>query len=154
RVAAIITNAGLDFEFLWLEVTETVLITDFDQASATLHSLADRGVGISIDDFGTGWASLTYLKSFPIHVLKIDRSFVADIDQSADGVAIVRSILALGAELGHVVVAEGIETQAQQEALQALGCLIGQGYLYGRPTPADQVPLRSAAHTRLASTGT
>ena len=144
RVDQAVSDAGLDHESLWLEVTETALIEDVDRASTTLHRLAGLGVGISIDDFGTGWASLTYLRNFPIDVLKIDRTFVTDIDRNPSDAAIARSILTLGSELGHAVVAEGIETVAQQDALRALGCTMGQGYLYGKPTPADEVPLDRA----------
>jgi EAL domain-containing protein (putative c-di-GMP-specific phosphodiesterase class I) len=104
-----------------------------------LHQLTALGVGIAIDDFGTGWASLTYLRRFPVHALKIDCSFVSGVDHDAGNLAIVRSILMLGAELGLAVVAEGIETEAEAETLRALGCTLGQGFLYGRATPANQV---------------
>ncbi len=144
RIIVTIDAAGLEPHALWLEVTETSLVRDVDQAAAMLHRLADLGIGIAIDDFGTGWASLTYLSKFPIHALKIDRIFVAGLDENANDRAIARSILQLGAELGLAVVAEGIETVTQCEALKALGCLIGQGYLFGRPTPADAVPLHLA----------
>lgn len=86
-----------------------------DQASELLHRLAALGIGIAIDDFGTGWASLTYLKQFPIHALKIDRVFVDGVATNTHDTAIARSILSLGAELGLFVIAEGIETVAQQE---------------------------------------
>lgn len=141
RTIMTIGATGLDPHALWIEVTETSLVLDVDQAAAVLHRLADYGIGIAIDDFGTGWASLTYLSKFPIHALKIDRIFVAGIVENVNDRAIVKSIVNLGAELGLVVVAEGIETVAQCEAVVALGCLIGQGYLFGRPTPADAVPL-------------
>jgi PAS domain S-box-containing protein len=144
RVIVTLEAAGLDAHALWLEVTETALVRNVDQAAAMLHRLADHGVGIAIDDFGTGWASLTYLSRFPIHALKIDRTFVAGIGENANDRAIVRSIVQLGAELGLAVVAEGIETVAQSDAVQAIGCGIGQGYLFGKPTPADEVPLQLA----------
>ncbi len=146
RIIVTIDAAGLEPHALWLEVTETSLVRDVDQAATMLHRLTDLGIGIAIDDFGTGWASLTYLSKFPIHALKIDRIFVAGIDENANDRAIARSIVQLGAELGLAVVAEGIETVAQCEAVQALGCLIGQGYLFGRPTLADAVPLHLAPH--------
>jgi EAL domain-containing protein (putative c-di-GMP-specific phosphodiesterase class I) len=141
RVTRTVGRAGLDPRFLWLEVTETGLVKDVEQASAVLHRLTALGVGIAIDDFGTGWASLTYLRRFPVHALKIDCSFVSGVDHDAGNLAIVRSILLLGAELGLAVVAEGIETEAEAEVLRAQGCTIGQGFLYGRPTPADQVDI-------------
>ncbi len=144
RIIVTIDAAGLEPHALWLEVTETSLVRDVDQAAAMLHRLADLGISIAIDDFGTGWASLTYLSKFPIHALKIDRIFVTGIDENANDRAIARSIVELGAELGLTVVAEGIETVAQCEAVQALGCRIGQGYLFGQPTPADAVPLHLA----------
>ena len=133
--------AGLDLSVLWLEVTETALVEDVAQASALLHELAGLGIGISIDDFGTGWASLTYLRQFPVHALKIDRSFVTGVDHDPNSATIVRSILALGAELELVVVAEGIETRAEARALEVLGCTTGQGFLFGRPVPAAEVDL-------------
>jgi PAS domain S-box-containing protein len=146
RVTTILADAGLSPRHLWLEVTETSLIEDVDAARTLLRRLNDLGVRIAIDDFGTGWASLTYLREFPVHALKIDRTFVARIDVNLQDAAIARSILSLGAELGLDVVAEGIETAAQQAALLALGCSIGQGFLYGRPVPAEAVPLHRARH--------
>ena len=144
RVIVTLGAAGLDAHALWLEVTETSLVRNVDQTAAMLHRLANQGIGIAIDDFGTGWASLTYLSKFPIHAIKIDRSFVAGIDENANDRSIVRSIVQLGAELGIAVVAEGIETVAQSDAVQTIGCGIGQGYLFGKPTPAEAVPLHLA----------
>lgn len=141
RFVANLESSGMDPHHLWFEVTESMLVEDVEQASALLHRLAAIGVRISIDDFGTGWASLTYLKQFPIHALKIDRSFVETIDHNLNDTAIARSILSLGRELGLHVVAEGVETAAQQQALVALGCSMVQGFLYGVPTPAAAVPL-------------
>lgn len=139
-VSSALATSGLDATALWLEITETSLVEDLDTASTTLHQLAATGVGLSIDDFGTGWASLTYLRAFPIKMLKIDQVFVAGVDTDPHDLAIVRSVLALGAELGLAVVAEGIETPAQEQALLDLGCAMGQGFLYGRPTPAAGGP--------------
>ncbi len=135
RITATLASTGLEAEHLWLEMTETSLVEEVDRAGEVLYRLADLGVGISIDDFGTGWASLTYLRNFPVHALKIDRSFVAGVGHNVNDTAIVRSILALGADLDIFVIAEGIETVAQQKALQEMGCTIGQGYLYGYPAP-------------------
>ena len=139
-----LASSGLEAENLWLEVTETSLIEEVDHAGDVLYHLAEIGVGISIDDFGTGWASLTYLRSFPVHALKIDRSFVAGVGHNVNDTAIVRSILALGADLGLFVVAEGIETVAQQKALQKMGCTIGQGFLYGTPAPPSAASIGEA----------
>jgi PAS domain S-box-containing protein len=144
RVAATLRRSGLDPKALWLEVTETALVEDVSQATDMLRRVAALGVRIAIDDFGTGWASLVYLRQFPVHALKIDRLFVEGVDRNPSDAAIARSIVHLGRELGLTVIAEGIETVAQQDALRQIGCSLGQGYLYGRPTPAHGVPLRRA----------
>lgn len=151
RVASVLRRTHLPPTQLWLEVTETSLVEDVDTAGAALRQLTDLGVNIAIDDFGTGWACLTYLRTFPIQALKIDRSFVNDLTRNPSDQAIVRSILSLGHELGLFVIAEGIETVAQQRALQELGCTLGQGYLYGRPTPASGVELHRARRTASTS---
>ncbi|MEY2452847.1 MAG: diguanylate cyclase, partial [Acidimicrobiaceae bacterium] len=144
NITETLETSGLDPHALWLEVTETALVEDLDQAAELLHRLAAVGIGITIDDFGTGWASLTYLKQFPVHALKIDQSFVNGVDHDAQDAAIARSILSLGEELDLLVVAEGVETIAQQAALRALGCQLGQGYLFGRPVPAAAVEVGRA----------
>jgi PAS domain S-box-containing protein len=145
--------SGLDPRSLWLEVTETALVEDLDQAADVLERLVALGIGVTIDDFGTGWASLTYLKEFPVHALKIDRSFVAGIDSNPHDAAIARSIVSLAEELDMVVVAEGVETVAQQNALQTLGCSIGQGFLYGAAVPAVNVPVERANRLRRTPRG-
>ena len=145
RVVEILGESGFDPAFLWVEVTETSLVEQLDAASRVLRQLVELGVGVAIDDFGTGWASLSYLQSFPVHTLKIDGTFVAGAGRhDSSATAIVRSIISLGAELDLFVIAEGIETQAQHDVLERLGCSLGQGYLYGRPTPAAEVPLHTA----------
>lgn len=141
RLADILSRHRIPRGKLWLEVTETALVADLGQASEVLQQIADLGVHISIDDFGTGWASLTYLRQFPIHSLKIDRLFVSGLETDSNDSAIVASILSLGAELGLTVVAEGIETTGQADALSSLGCQLGQGYLYARPTAPGDVDL-------------
>jgi PAS domain S-box-containing protein len=140
-ITEMLTGSGLDPEALWLEVTETALVEDLEQAAELLHRLAALGVRVAIDDFGTGWASLTYLREFPVHSLKIDRTFVAGIGHNPQDAAIARSILSLGSELGLHVVAEGVETVEQQTALEALGCKYGQGFLYGAPSSAAGISL-------------
>ncbi|HEY9558173.1 MAG TPA: EAL domain-containing protein [Acidimicrobiales bacterium] len=130
---------GMPPGVLSLEVTETSLVEDIDLASEVLKRAADIGATIAIDDFGTGWASLTYLRQFPVHALKVDRSFVAGLGSESADEAIVASILSLGSELGLTVVAEGIETADQAAHLQRLGCSLGQGFLFSRPLPADQL---------------
>jgi len=143
-ITTTLAGSGLDPHALWLEVTETALVEDVDQAKDVLDRLASLGIRMAIDDFGTGWASLTYLKQFPVHALKVDRTFVDGVDHNPQDAAIVRSIVSLGHELDLVVIAEGVETLAQQSALQALGCSIGQGYLYGKATPAPAVATQRA----------
>ena len=103
---------------------------------ANLRELHDAGVSIALDDFGTGYASLVHLRQLPVDRIKIDRSFVAELDQPEDGTfPIVSAIVGLGTGLGKVVVAEGIESEVQALRLRQLGCQLGQGFLYGHPTP-------------------
>jgi diguanylate cyclase (GGDEF)-like protein/PAS domain S-box-containing protein len=154
QLLAVLATSGLDPAVLWLEVTETALVEELEKASLVLHRLAELGVRVAIDDFGTGWACLTYLRSFPVHALKIDGSFVAGVGHNPNDTAIVRSILSVGAELDLLVIAEGIETAAQQKALQQLGCPVGQGYLYGRPTRAQEAPVQRARRLDPTTGGT
>jgi PAS domain S-box-containing protein len=144
-ITRMLAGSGLDPNALSLEVTETALVEDLDQAVDLLERLAALGIGVAIDDFGTGWASLTYLKEFPVHALKIDETFVAGVDHNPQDTAIVRSIISLARELEMLVVAEGVETLAQHSALQALGCAVGQGFLYSKPVPAAGVPVGRAS---------
>src|SRR5262249_22994392 len=133
-----IDAAGIDAASLKLEITESVVMQDVAQASATLNALADLGVRLAIDDFGTGYSSLAYLKRFPIETLKIDRSFVNGIEKDPQDAAIVHSVIVLAKALNLTVTAEGIETPAQRYRLTELGCDLGQGYLFGRPQPAAE----------------
>ncbi|NLA35471.1 MAG: bifunctional diguanylate cyclase/phosphodiesterase, partial [Actinobacteria bacterium] len=121
---------------LRVELTETVVMGDEARAVEVMHALHDLGVHVSLDDFGTGWSSLAYLKRFPVDAIKVDRSFVEDIVVDSDDQAIVEVIIALAAALGLRVLAEGIETEEQEAVLLALGCRYGQGFLYDRPMPA------------------
>jgi diguanylate cyclase (GGDEF)-like protein/PAS domain S-box-containing protein len=142
RVAEVLERTGVDRSALSLEITETVLMRDAEQALGVLRALKDLGVSISVDDFGTGYSSLSYLKRFPVDVLKIDRSFVDGLGSDPDDLAIVQAIVALAGSLGMATLAEGIETPAHLEVLRQLGCGLGQGYLLGRPCAEDQlVPL-------------
>jgi EAL domain-containing protein (putative c-di-GMP-specific phosphodiesterase class I) len=110
-----------------------------------LNALRDLGVQLAVDDFGTGYSSLSYLQQFPVQALKVDRSFVARLDEetqdSAGSAAIVRAVVSLAAGLGLRTVAEGIETPGQLAAVMELGCDLGQGYFLGRPAPARNIPL-------------
>lgn len=122
---------------LKLELTESLLLKDVDNVVAIMNALKERGVSFSLDDFGTGYSSLSYLKQLPLAQLKIDQSFVRDIFTDANDVAIVRAIVTLSQSLGLSVIAEGVETREQREFLVASGCHAFQGYLFGRPGPAE-----------------
>ncbi|MDY0189807.1 MAG: EAL domain-containing protein [Desulfuromonas sp.] len=132
-------DTGLSAECLDLEITESVLMNDVDTAIATMTQLSDLGVRLSIDDFGTGFSSLAYLKRFPIDTLKIDKSFVDDIVIDPNDAAIATTIIDLARNMSLSVIAEGIETEEQRAYLQSHGCMRGQGYLFSRPQPADLV---------------
>jgi diguanylate cyclase (GGDEF)-like protein/PAS domain S-box-containing protein len=136
QVADAIDTSGLPPDLLWLEITESALMRDEDDAVAILRSLRDLGLHVEIDDFGTGYSSLSYLQRFPVETLKIDRSFVDDLDQRSENAAIVRAILGLGDSLGLSIIAEGVERPVQATRLQALGRQFAQGYLFGKPLPA------------------
>jgi diguanylate cyclase (GGDEF)-like protein/PAS domain S-box-containing protein len=131
-----IASSGLRAQFLEIEVTESMLMRDINQTVQILQWMRDQGIRISVDDFGTGYSSLAYLRRFPLDVLKIDRSFVQESTQNADGAAITRAIIALARSLNLEVVAEGVETVDQAMFLQEHGCRFAQGFLYGRPVPA------------------
>jgi diguanylate cyclase (GGDEF)-like protein/PAS domain S-box-containing protein len=131
QVSRILAETGVDPNLLKLEITESVLMHDFESAAAMLFQLRALGVRLSIDDFGTGYSSLTYLHRFPIDTLKIDRSFVEVLDK--DNAEIVRTILSLAENLGMDVVAEGVETQEQMALLRTLSCQSAQGYFFSKP---------------------
>jgi diguanylate cyclase (GGDEF)-like protein/PAS domain S-box-containing protein len=135
-------EAGIEPQALEIEVTESVLMADIDNARQVLEALDRRGVHIAIDDFGTGYSSLSYLKQVPARTLKIDRAFVSDLPGDEDDLAITRAVVAVGHSLGMQVVAEGVETAAQHVCLSQLGCDVLQGYRFGRPEPAAQIEAR------------
>ncbi len=123
------------------EVTESAAMEDPQASLRVFERLAQLGVSLSIDDFGTGYSSLSYLRKLPACQLKIDRSFVQDLESEGDARAIVRAVIKLAHALGLKVVAEGVETEAQQEMLQRMGCDQLQGYLFARPMPARHLQL-------------
>ena len=138
QLTRLVQQHGVRPEHLVLEVTESLLMTDVDRAVARLDLLRSRGFKLSLDDFGTGFSSLSYIKRFAIDELKIDRSFVMDVQRGGKDGALVASIVTLSRMLNVQVVAEGVETEAQSLALRSLGCSLHQGFLYARPMPVDQ----------------
>jgi diguanylate cyclase (GGDEF)-like protein/PAS domain S-box-containing protein len=136
-VARTLEATGLPAQMLELEITESTVMRQTDATLGMLKKLKDLGVSLAIDDFGTGYSSLAYLKRFPVDKLKIDKSFITDVPRSRDHNAIVTAIIGLAHALSLRVVAEGVETEAQLEFLQAAGCDLIQGYLAGKPIDAD-----------------
>jgi EAL domain-containing protein (putative c-di-GMP-specific phosphodiesterase class I) len=139
EVSAVLAATGLAPELLTLELTESVLMQDAEAAIAMLSELKSLGVRLAIDDFGTGYSSLNYLRRFPIDELKIDRSFVASLDDGPTQSAVVLSILRLSETLHLETVAEGIEESSQLAVLRDLGADLGQGYLFARPLDVSAV---------------
>ena len=149
-VKAALKQSGLPAHRLELEITESVLLQNSDSTRAMLLEIRELGVKISLDDFGTGYSSLSYLRSFPFDKIKIDRSFVSELDTREDSLAIIRAVTGLGRSLGITTTAEGVETDAQLDVLTREGCTQVQGYLISKPRPIADVehmliePRRSA----------
>jgi diguanylate cyclase (GGDEF)-like protein/PAS domain S-box-containing protein len=139
EILAILKETGLPPERLELEVTESLLIDDPDRVLATLLILKEAGVRISLDDFGTGYSSLSYLQRFPFDKIKIDRSFVAQMEKNQDSMSIIRAVIALGKSLRIKVTAEGVESEAQLDLLQRENCDLVQGYLLGKPMAKEDL---------------
>ena len=137
-VASALAASGLDARFLELELTERTVMQDAEQTLDTLLTLNRMGVELAVDDFGTGYSSLAYLKRFPVGKLKIDRSFIRDLEVDLDDRAITSTILSMGRGLRLEVLAEGVETKEQYEILRGMGCELVQGYHFSRPLPPDQ----------------
>lgn len=139
RIRAALDQHGLPPDALELELTESMLMREAEEAIGFLGQLADLGIRIAIDDFGTGYSSLSYLKRFPVHKLKIDRSFVRHVNDDTNDTIIVRAIINLGHSLGMSVVAEGVETEEQFDYLRGEGADVVQGFLFSRPLPQDEM---------------
>lgn len=138
-VVSALAASGLRPDLLELEITETVLMNNNEATLAALHQLRAAGVRISMDDFGTGYSSLSYLRSFPFDKIKIDQSFVRDLAERPDSIAIIRAVAGLGQSFGMTTTAEGVETQEQLDQMRAEGCSEVQGYFYSRPVPASEI---------------
>ncbi|WP_305043592.1 putative bifunctional diguanylate cyclase/phosphodiesterase [Geoalkalibacter sp.] len=139
KIREILDETGLEARWLEIEVTETVVMQNPDFAVAVLKQLTDLGIHIAIDDFGTGYSSLAHLKRFSVNTLKIDKSFMRDIEISATDAAIATAIIAMGNSLKLQVIAEGVETEGQLDFLRKQSCQEMQGYLFSRPLPAEEV---------------
>ena len=139
-VKAALAASGLSPGRLELEITESIFLQDSESNLVVLAQLGDLGVKISMDDFGTGYSSLGYLRSFPFDKIKIDRSFISDLPTSQSSAAIVRAVCGLARSFGASTTAEGVETDAQLTQIRAEGCTEVQGFIFGRPLPASEIP--------------
>jgi diguanylate cyclase (GGDEF)-like protein/PAS domain S-box-containing protein len=147
-VVSVLSETEVPARLLEIELTESAVMQDAEASVVALERLKSFGVQISIDDFGTGYSSLSYLKRLPLDVLKIDQSFVRDISSDPNDAAIVRAIITLARSLGMKVIAEGVETEAQLAFLNAYGCQYAQGYMFGKPMPADELASLARATVR------
>lgn len=138
QVQAAIRLHDINPSLLKIELTEGMLLDNIEATIASMKRLKDIGIEFSLDDFGTGYSSLQYLQRLPLNQLKIDRSFVNDIADNSNDLAIVCTIIAMAKNLNLNVIAEGVETVEQRDLLQASGCLHYQGYLFGKPVPIEQ----------------
>jgi EAL domain-containing protein (putative c-di-GMP-specific phosphodiesterase class I) len=129
---------------LTLEITESVMLEDTERNAAVMHGIRGLGVHIALDDFGSGYSSLTYLRRLPIDSLKIDRSFLQSLESDERDVVMLRAIVDLGCTYGVSVVAEGIDSEAKLLAVRGVGCRLGQGFLFSRPVTLDQVMMHLA----------
>jgi EAL domain-containing protein (putative c-di-GMP-specific phosphodiesterase class I) len=138
-MVATLAETGARADVFMLEITETALLKDSDGVHEALRRLKRLGFRLALDDFGTGYASLAYLRRHPIDKLKIDRSFVSNLPGNDESMAVASAIVSLAKSLGLKTTAEGVETQSQLDALIKLGCSEFQGFLLGRPMPADAI---------------
>lgn len=139
-VSSILRRTGVHPSRLWLELTETILMQAAQPASEVLAGLREVGVRIALDDFGTGYSSLSYLQRFPLDVLKLDRSFISRLGTEPNAFKLVAATIDMGLALGMSVVAEGVETSEQLQALRDLDCQFAQGYHFARPQPPEAIP--------------
>lgn len=148
-IAACAERGGFGLDRLTLEVTESALLKDLTRANAVARELKGLGCRLALDDFGTGYSSLRHLESLPFDKLKVDRSFVCSMTEVRESRKIVAAVVGLGQSLGLITVAEGVETAAQASTLLWLGCDLGQGWLYGKPAPAEEIPRMLGAPTQV-----
>ncbi len=148
-VSEALTRSGVSPQLLWLEITESIMISEPELALATLRRLRSLGVRVALDDFGTGYSSLSLLQKFPLQRIKIDRAFVHGVADNPNDRSLVRTIIAMGRSLGLDMVAEGVESVHQLQVLSDLGCTKAQGYLISHPVPADAMRSTVAALERL-----
>jgi EAL domain-containing protein (putative c-di-GMP-specific phosphodiesterase class I) len=152
-VSSILQAAQLPPELFELELTESVAMHDPHGAIAVMNALHERGIRMSIDDFGTGYSSLNYLKKFRVYKLKIDKSFIRDIDSDSEDRAIVAAIASMSRSLGLRTIAEGVETIEQLDFLREQGCDEAQGYYFSKPLPAVGIETFLAAHAAQSHAG-
>lgn len=146
KVEDAIREAGIEASSLELEITESLVARDPEQAVRLLRELCASGVRLMVDDFGTGYSSLAHLKRFPVDGLKIDRAFVRNLPEDRSDASITRAVISMAHELGLCVVAEGVESSEQLRFLRENGCELVQGYLFGAPMPAEELPTAVARH--------
>lgn len=143
-----LAKTGADPKHLVLELTESILVTDIEFVISKLQALRKLGIVIALDDFGTGYSSLSYLRQLPIQQIKIDRSFVQDAVNSSGSASLVKSVVRMSSDLGHDVLAEGVETLAQHDLMTQFGCKKFQGYFYGKPMPLVDLEQRIEAESK------
>ena len=139
KVFDALTKSGLSPEWLEIELTESLALSDVDFAVSQMNKLRELGVKLAMDDFGTGYSSLSYLQILPITLLKLDRSFITDIRSNNIAFQIVSSVINIAKSKEIETIAEGIENKEQEDILRTAGCDYGQGYLYGKPMPAQKI---------------
>jgi predicted signal transduction protein with EAL and GGDEF domain len=147
RIVRMLSESGFPAERLVVEVTESSLFADLDQARAIVTSLKNQGIRLALDDFGTGFSSLSHLRSLPFDVIKIDRSFVTNIHRNKESMAIIRAVTTLASALSVPVCVEGIEGEAAYDAVMMLGCQVGQGWYFGKAMPAEEAVVLLALRT-------